>query len=153
MKNDSTTELDGNSRLFLRDMAAGGDSTRDVETTMADLWVVLVNRGLTADDIEEIRLKLTAGRKAVIGGGEHPVQTVFWPVAGIPTGGEPLAVEKLEAEKLARAAAPELLAALENAVAIHHGRRALTGEIPAEQLPGWVRVALMAIARAKGGAL
>lgn len=87
MKNDTTTELMDESRLLLRSMTADYSELMTVDCTWAELRKSLAGDwGATPDELDEIRTKLVAARKAVIGGGEHPVCTVFWPTAGV--GGE-----------------------------------------------------------------
>lgn len=149
MKTDSTTVLDGNSRLLLRERGLyEGAPEYDVECTWAEVQAAAADWGMTPEDVEVIRQKLVAGRKAVFGGGSVPVHTLFWTAKGIPTGGEPLAVEKLEAEKLMRAAAPELLEVCEILVA----RWESDIVPPAEKLSGCVAMLRSAIAKAKGEA-
>ena len=93
MKNDTTTELMDESGLRLRLEPAAGETgweripADDVDCTWAELRKSLAGDwGATPNELDEVRTKLVAGRKAVIGGGEHPVCTVFWPTAGV--GGE-----------------------------------------------------------------
>jgi hypothetical protein len=93
MKTHSMVELMDESGLRLRLMPPAGEtgweriSADDVDTTWAELKSAMaVDWGMTVDDVIETAHKLVAGRKAVIGGGERPVYTVFWPTAGV--GGE-----------------------------------------------------------------
>lgn len=101
MKTDSTVELIDESRILFRGMTAGKEGLPDVATTWGR--VKEASWSSYGTSVEELRVKLVAARKAVIGGGNAPVWTVFWPEAGVPTGGEPLPVEKLEAAKAPRA--------------------------------------------------
>ena len=89
MKTDSTTVLDGNSRMLLRERALyAGAPEYDVECTWAEVQSAAADWGMTPADVEEIRVKLVAGRKAVFGGGSVPVHTLFWTAAAVPTGME-----------------------------------------------------------------
>lgn len=90
MKTQSTVELMDESGLRLRLLPPAGETCwerslpDDVDCTWAELRKSLAGDwGTTPDELDEIRTKLMAGRKAVIGGGEHPVCTVFWPTAGV----------------------------------------------------------------------
>lgn len=76
MKTDPTVELTRESLLRLRAI----DSEDMTETTWGDF---IDANGLSFEEIADVRTKLIAGRKAVIGGGEHPVCTVFWPTKGV----------------------------------------------------------------------
>jgi hypothetical protein len=76
MKTDTTAELTRESLLRLR----ANDSEEMTETTWGDF---IDSNGFSTEELADIRTRLIAGRKAVIGGGAAPVLTVFWPTKGV----------------------------------------------------------------------